>query len=121
MAILKGRAELARGDNTSVEARVVSQPIGARHSVIMLHALLVLGLGWMLVLRVLLIAVKHIGHASPSTIQPSAMALLMILRVHAVDSVGSTEESEGGCDAALSSLSMANYTCRRRCRLGGGK
>lgn len=62
---------------------MVAEAVGVGHSVVMLKALMVLCLGRVLVLIMLLIVVQHIGHSSPGTIQPSIMALLMVLGVHA--------------------------------------
>ena len=44
---------------------------------------MVLILGGMLVLGVLLVVVKEVGHPTPRPIQPGIVALLMVLGVHA--------------------------------------
>lgn len=59
------------------------EAIGGGHAVVVLQALVVLGLRGVLVLR-MLVVVEHARHSPASTIQPGTMALLMILRVHAV-------------------------------------
>ncbi len=62
----------------------MSKTVGVGKAVVMLQALVVLSLRGMLVLR-MRVVVEHAGHSSTTTIQPGAMALLMILRVHADD------------------------------------
>lgn len=69
----------------------MAEAIGAGHAVIVLEVLQVLRLGWVLVLCMLLVAIEHVGHTSASTtIQPGAVALLMILRVHGYGGGGSS-------------------------------
>lgn len=63
----------------------MSETVRRGHAVIMLKALVVLGLGLMLMLSVLLKAVKHIRHSSTRPIQPGIVPLLMVLGVHAVE------------------------------------
>lgn len=63
---------------------MVSEAVGAGHAMFMLESLVMLGLGGMLMLGVLLVAVEQVGHASsPGTIHPGTMSRLMALGIHA--------------------------------------
>lgn len=50
---------------------------------VVLEALVVLGLGRVLVLRVLLVVVQQVWHPPTRPIQPGVVPLLMVLGVHA--------------------------------------
>jgi len=60
----------------------MAEAIGARHAVVVLQAMMLLGLGRVLVLRVLLVVVQQAGHPASRPIQPGVVALLMVLGVH---------------------------------------
>lgn len=54
---------------------------------VVLQALMVLGLGRVLMLSMLLKVVQHVGHPTTRPIQPSIVPLLVVLGVHAVDNI----------------------------------
>lgn len=65
----------------------MAETIRRRHAMVVLKVLVMLGLGRVLMLGMLLKVVKHIWHSSARPIQPGIMPLLMVLGVHAVESV----------------------------------
>lgn len=57
----------------------MAQSIGIGNDVLMLQALVMLGLGGVLMLCVLLKIVHHVGHPPPRSIQPGIVSLLVAL------------------------------------------